>query len=68
MDSSNLNDILDMNKDKHKNIHKLRDFDLIQKGADVPDPYYGGAQGFQEVYDIINRSTLQLLTHLQKEH
>ena len=26
------------------------------EGVDVPDPYYGGASGFAEVYDLIDRA------------
>lgn len=26
---------------------------------DVPDPYYGGAQGFQQVYDMIDEAAAQ---------
>lgn len=31
---------------------------------DVPDPYYGGYSGFQEVQDIVTRTSEQLLSHL----
>ena len=61
MDDSNFEDIQSLNRVEHKNIYKLRDFDSIEMGSDVPDPYFGGEQGFQEVYDIINRATLHLL-------
>jgi protein-tyrosine phosphatase len=30
-------------------------------GADVPDPYYGGADGFEEVFEICRVATLGLL-------
>ena len=34
-------------------IHLLRDFSPAgAKDADVPDPYYGGPQGFDQVFDI----------------
>lgn len=47
-------------------IHLLREYDP-QGGSDqgVPDPYYGGRQGFERVYDIVRRSTEQLLDHLE---
>jgi protein-tyrosine phosphatase len=32
---------------------------------EVPDPYYGGITGFEEVYDIIERSVLGLLDSLE---
>ena len=66
MDDSNLEDIQSLNSVGHKNIYKLRDFDSIRIGADVADPYFGGEQGFQDVYDIINRATLHLLQGISK--
>lgn len=36
---------------------------------DVPDPYYGGEQGFDEVIDLVELASLELLTAiLQQEH
>ncbi|MEO0593105.1 MAG: low molecular weight protein-tyrosine-phosphatase [Myxococcota bacterium] len=34
--------------------------------AEVPDPYYGGEQGFEHVLDLCERASLGLLTHLEK--
>ncbi len=49
-------------------IHLLREFDP-QGGPDVsvPDPYYGGSDGFETVYDIVERSCRGLLEALEKE-
>lgn len=66
MDESNLEDIKELNNVGHQNIFKLRDFDTIRIGADVPDPYFGGDQGFQDVYEILDRATLHLLKGLSK--
>lgn len=35
---------------------------------DVPDPYYGNAQGFDEVLDLIERGCAALLAHIKREH
>lgn len=43
----------------------LRSFDPMGPG-DVPDPYYGGDKGFQEVFDILNRSMDELIAQLAK--
>lgn len=51
--------------DEIAKVQMMRDFDLESPGADVPDPYYGGAQGFQNVFDILDRSTEELLRHLE---
>ncbi len=40
----------------------LRDFDPEAKNdAEVPDPYYGGQRGFEEVFEIVERSCKALL-------
>ena len=39
----------------------MRDFDHINSGADVPDPYYGGPDGFRKVFDMLERSCKNLL-------
>jgi protein-tyrosine phosphatase len=48
-------------------IHLLREWDPEGKGGDVPDPYYGGARGFDEVHDIVERSCEHLLDALLAE-
>ncbi len=46
-------------------VKMMRDFDIQSRGADVPDPYYGGEKGFQNVFDILDRSTDELLKFLE---
>lgn len=48
-------------------VHRLREWDPERTGLDVPDPYYGGARGFEEVHDIVERSCAALLDHLLLE-
>ncbi len=66
MDDNNLADINALNNRRHPNIYKLRNFDTQMIGGDVPDPYFGGEQGFQDVFEIIDRATLHLLKGLSK--
>ncbi len=58
MDSKNHQHIMSLAEGEvHQNkIILMRDFDLQAKGADVPDPYYGGEKNFQEVFEILDRS------------
>ena len=42
----------------------MRDFDPEGTGGDVPDPYYGGSDGFGQVYEIVDRSCRALLEKL----
>ena len=47
-------------------IHLMREFDPRGgTNAEVPDPYYGGLSGFEEVYDILERACKGLLETLQ---
>lgn len=34
----------------------------------VPDPYYGGNQGFENVLDLVELAAQGLLSHIQKQH
>jgi len=40
--------------------------DFLPPGSprDVPDPYYGGPQGFERVLDLIEEGSAQILNHL----
>lgn len=41
---------------------------LGEELQDVPDPYYGGAKGFEEVLDLIERGCAALLDHIRRTH
>jgi protein-tyrosine phosphatase len=50
-------------------LYLLREFDPEGgPGAEVPDPYYGGPNGFEEVYEMVDRSCRELLNHILEEH
>jgi protein-tyrosine phosphatase len=54
-------------EDERRKIRLMREFDAEADGdLDVPDPYYGGQAGFDEVYEIIERSSRRLLRELEK--
>ena len=46
-------------------VHRLREFDPEADELDVPDPYYGGDDGFERVHDMIERSCAALLEHIR---
>ena len=46
-------------------IHLLREYDEGTEGDEVPDPYYGGASGFETVYEMVHRSCQNLLDRLK---
>ena len=45
-------------------VTRLRSFEPAPASLDVPDPYYGGEGGFDEVYDICEAACRELLAHL----
>ncbi|MFT7018676.1 MAG: protein-tyrosine phosphatase [Cyclobacteriaceae bacterium] len=61
MDGQNKKDLNDLFGKKLNNLYLMRDFDPDNQGADVPDPYYGGHDGFDDVYKMLNRSIEKFL-------
>lgn len=50
-------------------IRLLREFDPQANGElDVPDPYYGGPRGFEDVHDMVERACASLLQHLRTQN
>lgn len=50
-------------------LRLLRSFDpSAPAGASVPDPYYGGSEGFETVLDQCEAACRGLLDYLRKEH
>lgn len=50
-------------------VHLLREFDNEADGdLNVPDPYYGGPRGFEDVHDMVERSCRVLLEHIRRTH
>lgn len=68
MDGHNLNALKRHCAREH--AHKLRLFMEFGKNGDVrevPDPYYGGPQGFENVLDLIEDAAQGLLRHVRTQ-
>ncbi|MCC5942906.1 MAG: low molecular weight phosphotyrosine protein phosphatase [Balneolaceae bacterium] len=67
MDSENFRNISqsDKNGTYSDKIRMMREFDPQHDDRDVPDPYYGGMDGFQIVFDVLKRSCNELLNRLE---
>jgi protein-tyrosine phosphatase len=63
MDRSNLADLLALAPDEETRA-KVR---LLLDDADVPDPYYGGERGFDEVLDLVEEACERLLDEVLAE-
>jgi protein-tyrosine phosphatase len=71
MDQSNLRELCDMRRELGRGAEPvlLRSFDAQSPaGAAVPDPYYGGDAGFDEVLELCLRACSALLARIRKEH
>lgn len=66
MDRNNHHEMTNQAKGKVNHLFLLRDFDALAYGErDVPDPYYGGYDGFVDIYEIIDRSVDKLIQFIQ---
>jgi protein-tyrosine phosphatase len=79
-DFQNFDYIIAMDKENYTDLKRLsgnagegaaqlflmRDFDDIGKGKDVPDPYYGGVDGFKDAFEMLDRSCKKLLEEIKE--
>jgi len=67
MDSSNYNNVIKLaSSESDKEKVKLFLNELYpNKNMAVPDPYYGGDQGFEDVYDLVDRATDVIIEKLK---
>lgn len=47
-------------------VRLFGDFDPETPGVEVPDPYYGGTDGFEEVLDMVERTCSALVPHIER--
>ena len=68
MDKSNYENILKLkNATTYKSkVKLLREFDPV-KGHEVPDPYFGEEQGFQDVFEMLDRSLDHFINQLERQ-
>ena len=65
MDDSNLKNVTAMasNDDQLKKIKKFTEFSSLGNYEIVPDPYFGGEEGFDEVLDLVTNCSKGLLDY-----
>ncbi|MBT8492437.1 MAG: low molecular weight phosphotyrosine protein phosphatase, partial [Deltaproteobacteria bacterium] len=71
MDSSNYQALIESahTEELRAKVRLFRSFDSeAPEGAEVPDPYYGGPNGFVQVLEICEAACLGLLEHLRRDH
>ena len=66
MDNYNLSFLQSMADESHLNkIHLFLEYDENCKSTEVPDPYYGGEDGFEIVLDLLQKASIGLIKHLK---
>ena len=68
MDNSNFNNVVDFKNrvkgSEFAKILKIQDFSSIFMEKEVPDPYFGGDDGFDHVLDILEDSVCSFLDNI----
>jgi protein-tyrosine phosphatase len=68
MDKYNLQDALSLDPagDHSTRVRLFREFDPEPEGLQVPDPYTGGQEGFEHVFDIAERTSRAILDRFRE--
>lgn len=67
MDRQNLADLRDLAPpaaDRRADLRLFSEFLPAGSPADVPDPYWGGVQGFEQVLDLVEDGAARIVDHL----
>ncbi len=67
MDDRNYDDVkeMSMTSDEVSKIHRMVDFCQKTEASYIPDPYYGGDQGFENVIDLLEDACEGLYSKLR---
>jgi protein-tyrosine phosphatase len=70
MDRSNFDDLHDLASRSGAataHVRLLRTFDPAASGEEVPDPYYGGPEGFVDVLRMVEAASDGVVAHVQQQ-
>ena len=68
MDNDNLAELRRVAPREHRAKPRLfMDYSAKRAATEVPDPYYGGAEGFEQVLDMVEDACAGLLVAMKKE-
>jgi protein-tyrosine phosphatase len=66
MDKDNLGELLERAPEpQREKVRLFLDFAGTGRAAEVPDPYYGGASGFELVLDLVEQASQRLLQRIE---
>lgn len=67
MDNGNFTMLVDACPSEHRGkVRLFMEFAPEHGAREVPDPYYGGASGFENVYDMVDAAARGLLEEIRK--
>jgi protein-tyrosine phosphatase len=67
MDKDNLEELLERVPEEHKGkVRLFLEFAGAPRAVEVPDPYYGGASGFELVLDLVEQASERLLQRIRR--
>ena len=66
MDNSNYKDVLALapNEEAKSKVKLILNEIFPNENVDVPDPYYGGQDGFENVFDMLDQACEQIARKL----
>ncbi len=67
MDRANLRDILALGPPDTGRVSLLLSWNPTAPVQEVPDPYYGGPEGFADIYNLIDKATEEFLNRVFPE-
>ncbi len=67
MDNSNYRDVIKLAKDdiEISKVQRILDELFPGENVDVPDPYYGGDHGFENVYNMLDEACEKIMRRLK---
>ena len=68
MEESNYRSLRSLDKDQKytRKLSKMTSYCIVHDVLEVPDPYYGGAEGFELTYDILEDACNGLFEKLKR--
>ncbi len=69
MDSDNYQGLMSFaDQGEGRNVSLFLEYASEVSRREVPDPYYGGARGFDDVYSLVEAASRGLLAHIRTTH
>ena len=68
MDNSNYKDVLALapNEEAKSKVKLILNEIFPNENVDVPDPYYGGPDGFENVFDMLDQACEEIARKLKR--